>query len=64
MARAAKAARPAAGEATLPHPVVLRPFAVWHRGQLVVVPAGAVDDPALAATLCGIRDPALVEWRA
>ncbi len=62
MARAAKAARPA--PLAVPHPVVLRAFAVWHRDQLVVVPPGVVEDAALAATLCGVRDPDLLEWRA
>ena len=63
MARAAKAARPAP-EAAPPRPFVRRALTVWHRGQLVVVPPGAVADPALAATLRGINDPDLVEWRA
>ena len=67
MTPAAKAARAAAragtAEAAPPRPIVLRAFSVWHRGQLVTVPPGAVDDPALAATLRGIHDPALLEWR-
>ncbi len=63
MARAAKAAP--TGEATLPTPrlVALRAFDVWHRDQLVTVPAGEVQDPALLATLRGIHDASLLEWR-
>ena len=40
-----------------------RPFSVWHREQLVTVPAGPVLDAALARTLGGVRDDSLLEWR-
>ena len=68
MARAAKAAPAAArqdGGATPASPSAFarRAFSVWHREQMVSVPAGPVLDAALTRTLRDLGDDPLVEWR-
>ena len=61
MARVAGAARADAKPA--PRLVALQGFNVWHREQMVAVPAGDVQDAALVETLRGVDDPTLLEWR-